>query len=144
MGRCVAMRTLLVSDLHLSTRSGVPVLESPAARAPLVEAAARADRVVLLGDAIELRDRPLADAFEAAAPLLEELGEAVGDREIVLVPGTPAHQLAAPILEPRGLKPARPLGLEQTAEPGGSGPVAALARRVGPASLTVAYPGLWV
>jgi predicted phosphodiesterase len=138
------MRTLLVSDLHLGTRAATNVLESPTARERLRDAAADADRVVLLGDALELRERPLAEALEAAAPFLEELGDAIGDREIVLVPGNHDHQLAAPILEPRRLKASRPLEPEQVTGPGRTGPLAALARRVGGAKLTLAYPGLWV
>ena len=40
----------------------------------LVEAVADADRLVLLGDVIELRERPLAEALEVARPVFEELG----------------------------------------------------------------------
>src|SRR4051794_8492459 len=144
MGRWLAMNTLLVSDLHLGTRTGADVLGSPGARERLVAAAGEVDRLVLLGDAVELRERPLADALEAAAPVLGELGDAIGDGEIVLVPGNHDHQLAAPILEPRRLGPSGPLGPEQMAGPGHGGPLAALARRVGGAKLTLAYPGLWV
>jgi predicted phosphodiesterase len=138
------MITLLVSDLHLGTRTGADVLGSPGARQRLVAAVAEVDRLVLLGDAVELRERPLSDALDAAAPVLEELGDAIGDGEIVLVPGNHDHQLAAPILEPRRLKPSGPLGPEQMAGPGRAGALAALARRVGGAKLTLAYPGLWV
>ena len=39
-----------------------------------------ADRLVLLGDALELRDLPLAEALEPPRPFFEELGEAMAGR----------------------------------------------------------------
>ena len=51
------MRTLVISDLHLGTRPGHDVLQRPAAQARLFAALDGVDRLVLLGDALELTTR---------------------------------------------------------------------------------------
>ena len=135
----------MVSDLHLGARAGGDLLQRPRWRERLLREVADVDRVLLLGDIVELRERPLAEAVDAATPFFDELGEALGEGEVVLVGGNHDHQLAAPVLEPRRLKSGPPLGLEQTAKPGRSGTLSALARRLGSkTSLTIAYPGLWL
>jgi hypothetical protein len=68
------MRTLILSDLHLGSRSQSDLLRRPEMRAPLLEAVAEVDRVVLLGDVLELRHGPLREAMEAARPFFEDLG----------------------------------------------------------------------
>ena len=70
------MRTLVVSDLHLGARTGVDVLRGRAARAALLERLARVDRLVLLGDTLELRHGPVREALAVAAPVLGEIGAA--------------------------------------------------------------------
>jgi hypothetical protein len=101
---------------------------------------------VLLGDAIELRQGPLRDAFAIARPFFERLGKALGaGGEVVLVPGNHDHQLVAPWLERRRRDAAPPpLGLEERAtwEPGDA--VATVAAWLAPARLTLAYPGIWL
>ncbi len=104
------------------------------------------DRVVLLGDAIELRQGPLRDAFAAAEPFFAALGERLGpDGEIVLVPGNHDHGLIAPWLERRrrDARPA-PLQLAQEVQWSEQDPVAAVARWCEPARLTLSYPGIWL
>lgn len=137
------MRTAIVSDLHLGLVAGGDVLRDPGTRAVLLERLAGADRVVLLGDAVELRDLPLGPALAAARPFFEELGEAVGDAEVTLVPGNHDHRFAEPLLDQLSLTDAGPLGLEQTAAPS-PGPLARIDEWLGPASLRVAYPGVWL
>ncbi|MCW3024519.1 MAG: hypothetical protein JWR30_3841, partial [Conexibacter sp.] len=56
------MRSLVVSDLHLGGRTGVDVLRDAGARAPLLAEVASADRLVLLGDTLELRHGPAREA----------------------------------------------------------------------------------
>jgi Calcineurin-like phosphoesterase len=136
------VRTAIVSDLHLSSAFGEDVLRDPAIRAVLLEEIAGADRLVLLGDALELRELPLPAVLKRVRPLLEELGEAMAGREIVLVPGNHDHRLAEPLLEAQALA-GEPLGLEQRAEPHGE-PAEQLAAWLGRAELTIAYPGLWL
>jgi hypothetical protein len=138
------MRTLVVSDLHLGGRTGVDVLRDPAARAPLLEQAARADRLVLLGDTLELRHGPVREALEQAEPALSELGAALdADTEVVVVPGNHDHALVTPWLDGRR----RPLGTETRVKPGTA---SAVARHVaswlgrGGARVELAYPGVWL
>ena len=65
--------------------SGADLLRRESFRARLLEAIEGVDRLVLLGDVLELRDRPLREALDAAAPAFAELAEALarcraGDR----------------------------------------------------------------
>ena len=60
------MRTVIVSDLHLGTASGRDLLRHPGPREVLADALGGADRVVLLGDVLELRDSPVDDVMERA------------------------------------------------------------------------------
>jgi UDP-2,3-diacylglucosamine pyrophosphatase LpxH len=63
-------------------------------RAALLSALERCDRVVLLGDLLELRHGPLRDALAAARPVLEAIGGAIGaGKEVVIVPGNHDHLL---------------------------------------------------
>src|SRR5687767_5487539 len=114
------MRTILVSDFHLGSSFGGDLLRRARFREILLGELAGADQVVLLGDVIEFRERPLADALEIARPFFDELADAVGDARVVLVPGNHDYQLVAPWLEERRLE-ASPLGLEQVSAPS-SGP----------------------
>jgi len=57
------VRTLVISDLHLGSRNGVDVLRRPAAQRALVEALEGVDRLVILGDLLELRHGPMRDAL---------------------------------------------------------------------------------
>src|SRR6476661_4027762 len=140
------MRTLIVSDLHIGSLSGADLLRRPGLRAALVEAVADVDRVVLLGDVLELRHGPLREAMAAARPVFEDLGRALAGRELILTAGNHDHALVEPWLARRGeedLPP--PLELEQLLEPAAVSP--ALARIAGwaaPALVRVAYPGLWL
>lgn len=140
------MSTLLVSDLHLGARSEADLLRRPALREELLRAVEAADELVLLGDALEFRQGPAWDAMEAARPVFEELGEAVGDRRITIVPGNHDHELIAPWLRTRlRADGAAPLGLEERVAPAAaSGLASALARMLGPAELELAYPGVWI
>ncbi len=135
--------TAIISDLHLGSLPGEGLLEHGSIRERLLGELARADRVVLLGDAVEMRDLPIGEALAASRPFFEELGEATGDTEIVLVPGNHDHHFAAPIIESAGVSSEASLGLEQRTAPQG-----AAARRVaewlGGDRLTLAYPGLWL
>jgi hypothetical protein len=137
------MRTAVISDLHLSLTSGGDVLRDPGVRDILLEEIGDADRVVLLGDVVELRERPLGTALDAARPFFEALGARLGDREVVIAPGNHDHRLAEPLLDDLSLAAGAPLGLEHGADPS-PGPTAAIDAWLGPARLRVAYPGLWL
>ncbi len=138
------MRTAIVSDLHLGAASGEDVLRDPAVRRILLEEIGDADRVVLLGDVVELRDLALGVALESARPFFEELGEALGEREVTIVPGNHDYRLAEPLLDRLSLGGARELGLEQHDDAPGDGAGATIDAWLGPASLRIAYPGVWL
>jgi predicted phosphodiesterase len=137
------VRTLILSDLHLGAGFDGDLLRRREFREILLPEVEGAEQIVLLGDLIELRDRPLGEALEIARPFLEELGEAAGDARVVFVAGNHDHQVIAPWLERRRLSGDGPLGLEQLAEPelGIAARIAALLPR---AELALAYPGVWI
>jgi calcineurin-like phosphoesterase family protein len=139
-------RTLVVSDLHLGAVSGADVLRRPAARAALIEAVRDVERLVLLGDVLELRHGPRRDALAVAQPFFEELGRAFAKREIVVVAGNHDHALVESWLRRRDESRATgPLELEQrfSAEDASS-MLAAIASWATPARVSAAYPGLWL
>jgi Calcineurin-like phosphoesterase len=135
----------VISDLHLGSRNGVDVLRRPAAQHALLEALEGVDRLVILGDLLELRHGPMRDALRAAAPVLRAIGERLGrDGEVVLVPGNHDHRLIAPWLEWRLRDGPAPLGCQERAGPEASVGTRAIARELRPAALDVVYPGLWL
>jgi predicted phosphodiesterase len=136
------VRTVVVSDLHLGSRSEADVLRRPAAREALLRFLDGADRLVVLGDALELRHGPVPDALEAAREAFSALGEAVG--EIVLVAGNHDHALAAPWLERRALEGDPSLGLAHETDAHEYPVPGTLARWLRPARVRLAYPGLWL
>jgi hypothetical protein len=141
------LRTLIVSDLHLGSAARVDVLRRSEPRAALLEALAGVDRLVLLGDVLELRHGPRREALAAARPLFEDLSRVFAGREIVVLAGNHDHALVEPWLERRSEERAAPaaLGVEQRFAAQEASPMLAqLAAWAQPARLTAAYPGLWV
>jgi Calcineurin-like phosphoesterase superfamily domain len=136
------VRTAIVSDLHLGSGHGEDVARDPAIRRALLDEIDGADRLVLLGDALELRELPLARVLAAVGPFFEELGEAMAGKPVVLVPGNHDHRLAEPLLEQAALA-GEPLGLERLAEPRGEVGTR-LAAWLGRAEPAIAYPGIWL
>jgi hypothetical protein len=140
------MRTLILSDLHLGGTARSDLLSRPELREPLLQEAANADRVVLLGDVLELRHGPPREALAAARAFFESLGEALAGKELVLVAGNHDHALIEPWLARRAELPEPgALGLEQLLEPAeASSMVERLAEWAAPANVSFAYPGLWL
>jgi predicted phosphodiesterase len=135
--------TALVSDLHLGTGVGNDVARRPEVRERLAEALERADRVVFLGDLIELREQPLQQVLEVARPALSDLAAALAGKPVVLVAGNHDHRVVEPLLD--GLRlDGRELGLEWTAEAGESPLGAEIARLLPESDVSLAYPGLRV
>jgi hypothetical protein len=142
-----AVRTLVISDLHLAAATRADLLRRPELREPLLEAVRGVDRLVILGDGLELRDGPQRDAVALAGPLYADLGRALGrDGELLMLAGNHDHGLVAGWIDGRLLtEPAGFLGLEQLIEPRDAGPLAgALAERAAPARVRVTYPGVWL
>jgi predicted phosphodiesterase len=132
----------IVSDLHLGTVTGADIARRGEPRERLLAALDGADRVVLLGDILELRELPLARVLELARPFFEALGEVTAGRRVTLLAGNHDHQLADPWLaqlriDGDELGPAK----EWTVEPG-DGAAGQLAELMPGTGLTVAYPGV--
>jgi hypothetical protein len=141
------MRTLIVSDLHLGGLSGIDLLRRPQLREPLLEALDGIERLVLLGDVLELRHGPPHEALAASRPFFEDVGRALGDGELVVTAGNHDHLLVGCWLDARALgEPApQPLGLEQRIAPGQASPMLArIEQWARPARVQAAYPGLWL
>lgn len=82
-------RTLVISDLHIGRRAALSVLERPAPLALLLDELENVDRLVLLGDIVEMIEARPRSAMTAAEPILRAIGARLGaDRGIVFVPET--------------------------------------------------------
>ena len=101
------------------------MLRDAAVRERLFDALAGVDRLVLLGDVLELREAPRREILRRAEPFLADLR--TSGIETLVVPGNHDHHLAERWLDDRD----EPLGLEQRTESDLLG-------------LPMAYPGLWV
>jgi hypothetical protein len=137
------VRTAIISDLHLGVASDEDVLRDAEIRRVLFEEIAGTDRLVLLGDVVELRNLPLGPSLERSRRFFEELGEAIGDVEVTLLPGNHDARLAEPLLDQLSIDGDPALGLEHLYAPG-SGPLAMIDQWLGSARLQPAYPGVWL
>ncbi|CAN5619306.1 hypothetical protein BH10ACT11_BH10ACT11_16950 [soil metagenome] len=137
------MRTIVISDTHLASGSSADTLRRPEIRERLLAALEGCDRLVMLGDVVEMRDRPLPSALEIARPILQEIGDAVGDAEVVIVAGNHDHRLVAPWLEQRRIDREGPLGLEQSFDPP-DWPALQIAEAMPQALVRMSYPGIWL
>ncbi len=122
------------------------MLRATDTRAPLVRALADVERLVLLGDLLELRHGPLREALGAAAEPLREIGAAVGaGGEVVIVAGNHDHPLIHGWTERRAAAVAPgPLGLHTSVDWRPAEPLAQIAELLSPARVHVAYPGIWL
>jgi predicted phosphodiesterase len=137
------MRTAVVSDLHVGVLAGADVAREGRPLDALVEGVSGADRVVLLGDVLELRERPLAEALEMGRPLFEALGRALAGKRVVLVPGNHDHALAEPWLTRLRLGgETLPSDGEWPVAPDDDGAAGRLASWMPEVEFSLAYPGL--
>lgn len=138
---------MVISDLHIGGPRGKDLLRRPELRAPLIELLRDSNRLVILGDGLELRHAAHRDAAELARPFLEEVGAALGsDGEVLIVGGNHDHGLVAGWIDARlATEPAGFLELEQRLSPRAAGPLAEqVAGHLAPARLELGYPGVWL
>jgi UDP-2,3-diacylglucosamine pyrophosphatase LpxH len=134
-------RTLIISDLHLGGRFFHGILTRPEPLRRLLAELERIDRLVLLGDAIELMERRPRRALAIAEPVLSAIGNRLGSgREVVLVPGNHDLPLVRPWIDEIG-----PDLDVATDVPHDSTPaLAAVTSWLAPARVRVSYPGVWL
>ncbi|HYH60934.1 MAG TPA: metallophosphoesterase [Solirubrobacterales bacterium] len=135
------MRTAVISDIHLGAGSDADLLRRPDVFGALADAVEGADRLVLLGDVLEFRDRPFTEAMDRATPVLEKLGGLAG--EVIVVPGNHDYRLISTWLENRALKGGRSLGLAERARTD-IWPASELRSAMPDAKLRFSYPGVWL
>ncbi|HEY1540401.1 MAG TPA: hypothetical protein VGF63_13440 [Solirubrobacteraceae bacterium] len=141
------MSTLVISDLHLGIRGGADVLGRPEALDVLCSRLDGVERLVLLGDVLELRHGPAREALAAAEPVMRALGDALGSQgTVTILAGNHDHALVAGWLDWRGRRDTPdPLGLDEREAPQRASWIAKrLAGWLGPASVEMAYPGVWL
>jgi Calcineurin-like phosphoesterase len=133
--------TLVVSDLHLGSRLRHDVLTQPEPLHRLLEALGGIERLVLLGDVVELLEKRAERAMDIAEPILRLIGGTLGvDGEVIFVPGNHDRPLVARWIERvgTGLAPDSRVPLEATPE------LARVAACLAPARVRVHYPGVWL
>ncbi len=135
------MRTLIISDLHLGNRGGRDVLRRQEPRQRLLQAIDGLDRLVLLGDTVELMTRSPRHSMTVAEPVLRQLGRRLGpDREVIVIAGN--HD--APLVRRWALDRGRELGLDEHVEPSVTRALARITSWLAPAKVSVRYPGAWL
>ncbi|MEA2390165.1 MAG: hypothetical protein QOK31_274 [Solirubrobacteraceae bacterium] len=140
------MRTLVISDLHLGARGRVDILRRPELRAPLLEALDGVDRLVLLGDLLELRHGPVREALGESRGFFADVGRTLpAGAQVVVVPGNHDHELLAPWLERRGRDEApAQLGLDEEVDVRPGDALGTIGGWLEPLAVRVAYPGVWL
>ncbi|MCW3000364.1 MAG: hypothetical protein JWN65_3913 [Solirubrobacterales bacterium] len=138
------MRTLVISDLHLGTRSGRDILRRPVALGALLDVLQDVDRLVLLGDTVELLEGRPKQAMRATLPVMRAIGARLGrDREVVVVLGNHDHALVRPWLRTQRTRRRR-IGLAARVPVSSSVALKAIADALKPARVQVRYPGVWL
>jgi UDP-2,3-diacylglucosamine pyrophosphatase LpxH len=135
------VRTLVISDLHLGGRLGHSVLTRPEPLRRLLDALENVERLVLLGDTVELMEGRAQQAMDTAEPVLRALGARLGrNREVIVVPGN--HD--APLVRAWVRARSEVLSTETTIESTATPVLARLASWLAPARVGIRYPGVWL
>ncbi len=135
------MATLVLSDLHLGSRLRHDVLTQPEPLRRLLEALEGIERLVLLGDVVELLEGRAERAMSAAKPILRLIGRTLGSgREVIFVPGNHDRALVAGWIRRvgAGLVPDNRVPLDATPE------LARVVSWLAPGRVRVHYPGVWL
>jgi hypothetical protein len=134
--------TAIVSDLHLaSTMEGFNLASRADVGERLVSALEPADQIVLLGDLVELRERPLVEALEGARPQLQAIGEASAGKRVVITPGNHDFQLAEPWLQRERLAGTHLATEAEWPVTPSDGVAGRIAEWMPDSELVIAYPG---
>ena len=131
----------MISDLHLGARLRNCVLTKPEPLSRLLAALDSIQRLVLLGDIVELAQGRPQLAMADARPVLQEVGRRLGaDSEVTIVPGNHDVRLVRNWVRARGaaLSRADAVPLDASSE------LTELASWLAPARVTASYPGAWL
>jgi 3',5'-cyclic AMP phosphodiesterase CpdA len=135
------VRTLVISDLHLGARVRNSALTRSEPLERLLAALDEVDRLVLLGDVVELLEGRTAHAMAVAQPVLEAIGARLGSgREAILVPGNHDRRLVSSWVHAQGSRLAPDAVVPVDATPA----LARVTSWLAPASVQVRYPGVWL
>jgi UDP-2,3-diacylglucosamine pyrophosphatase LpxH len=135
------VRTLVISDAHLGQGGGISVLNRPRPLAALLEALDQHDRLVLLGDTVEMQEVHPELAFGMAEPVLRAIAEHLGpDKQVLLLPGNHDHALLGDWARSCGAALAR----ENVVPPEASPELARLVSWFASTRIEVHYPGVWL
>jgi UDP-2,3-diacylglucosamine pyrophosphatase LpxH len=135
------LRTLLISDLHIGGRLNHGVLTRPEPLRRLLLALDDVDRLVLLGDVVELMEGRAQQAMEIAEPIIRALGARLGpDREAVVIPGNHDGPLVKSWVRRRGSE----LTADTLVEPSATPVLDRVCSWLAPARVSVRYPGAWL
>jgi hypothetical protein len=133
--------TLVLSDLHLGSRLRHDVLKQPQPMDRLLEALEGVERLVLLGDVVELLEKRAERAMDVAAPVLRMIGRTLGSgREVVFVPGNHDRALVADWIRRIGAG----LALDSSVPLDATPELAQVVSCLRPAHVRVHYPGVWL
>ena len=135
-----AVRTLVISDLHLGNRGHRDVLRQEIALSRLLAALDGVQRLVLLGDVLEFHSRHGERALSIAEPILREIGARMTGGEIILLPGNHDHDLIRRWVRERG----DALGIAEPVPPDASHALVRVVAALSAASVRVSYPGVWL
>jgi hypothetical protein len=135
------VRTLVVSDFHLGSVLDHHVLVRPAPLSRLLDALDRIDRLVLLGDVVELMEGRPEHALAVAEPVLRAIGARLGpDRRVTVVPGNHDGPLVRAWVRTQG----RALDVSTEVPRDATPELARVVSALAPARVDVSYPGTWL
>jgi hypothetical protein len=133
--------TLVISDLHLGVRLARDVLRRHEALDALLDALDGVERLVLLGDVVELLEGRPDRAMPIAEPILRAIGARLGvSAEVIVVPGNHDAGLVRPWLREHGVPSSVDAAIPLDATPA----LARLTAALAPARVRVHYPGVWL
>jgi predicted phosphodiesterase len=131
----------VLSDLHLGARLRRGVLRRPEPLDALLDVLSGVDRLVLLGDIVELVEGRPRQAMAAAEPVLRSVGARLGeDGEVIVVPGNHDAALVRPWLHAHR----ESLAVDTPVPPNATPALEHLVACLGPATVHVHYPGIWL
>lgn len=135
------MRTLVISDLHLGDRLKHDVLTRPEPQRRLLAALDGVERLVLLGDTVELMEGRPERAMDIAEPILRAVGERLPDgAEVVIVAGNHDKPLVRDWVRTRRSQLSVDASIPLTA----SRALTRLASWFPAAQVHAHYPGVWL